>query len=231
MIDALSESSHVDEIFSLEGLAVFPGVSGRHMILSLTKGKSDSPTLIKIPSPGDTDRAEPFVSGAAPSIVFRKTAEQLFRGGRVDLEPPCDELLARLGRWPRLEELGDVRQGIAENPARVTRKAILEHGKPWRVGEGVFALTHEELARLDLSEAELGPIRPYHHLCDLGRYYLAEEASGVLIYSTAGTCPEVDRFPAIRDHLARFRAIMDARRETRRGVRRTFAGVFPCYCG
>jgi len=219
LIDALRHSTHVDEIFSLDGLAVFPGVSGRHMILSLTKGKSNSPTLIKAPSPGHTDRAEAFISGRAPLIVFRKTPEQLFRDGRIDLQPPADELLGRLGLLPRLEELGTVRQGIAENPARVTRKAARRHGGPWRVGDGVFALTSDELARLRLSERERGLIRPYHHLRDLGRYYLAQEPSGVLIYSTARTCPDVDRFPAVRDHLARFRAIMDARRETREGGR------------
>ena len=219
LIDALAESAHVDEIFSLDGLAVFPGVSGRHMILTLTKGKSNSPTLVKAPSPGGTDRAEPFISGRAPLIVFRKTPAQLFRDGRIDLQPPADELLARLGLLPRLEELGTVRQGIAENPARVTRKSAQRHGGPWQVGDGVFALTAEETARLRLSERERGLIRPYHRLGDLGRYYLADEASGVLIYSAARTCPDVDRFPAIRDHLARFRPIMDARRETRRGVR------------
>ena len=219
LIDALRESAHVDEIFSLEGLAVFPGVSGRHMILSLTKGKSGLPTVIKAPSGREKEPAEPFISGEAPLIVFQKTARQLFGEGGIDLEPPCDELLARLGRRPRLEELGQVRQGIAENPARVTRKAAREHGERWAVGEGVFALTYDELSRLELSQRERGLIRAYHHLGDLGRYYLAKEASGVLIYSTARTCGELERFPAIRDHLARFRAIMDARRETRQGVR------------
>ena len=219
LIQALRETAHVDEIFSLDGLAVFPGVSGRHMILSLTKGKSASATVIKAPASRTTDRAAPFVSGAAPLIVFQKTAKQFFREGGVDLEPPCDELLARLGQRTRLEESGKIRQGIAENPARVTRKAAREHGERWPAGTGVFALTYEELTRLDLSDRERGLIRAYHHLGDLGRYYLAEEASGALIYSTPGTCADIGRFPAIRDHLARFRPIMDARRETRRGVR------------
>ena len=219
LIDALGESAHVNEIFSLDGLAVFPDVSGRHMILTLTKGKSSSPTLIKAPSPGDTDRAEPYLSGRAPLIVFQKTPAQLFRDGRIDLEPPCDELLARLGQLARLEDLGVIRQGIADNPARVTRKAVREHGGRWQVGDGVFALTAEELAQLKLSAPERGLIRPYYRLSDLGRFYLAAEASGVLIYSTAQTCPDVDRFPAIRDHLARFRPIMESRRETRRGTR------------
>jgi adenine-specific DNA-methyltransferase len=57
-------------------------------------------------------------------------------------------------------------------------------------------------------------------LADLGRYYLAPRPSMRLIYSTEATWPDVDQFPRLRDHLARFRAILDQRRETRQGRRR-----------
>jgi hypothetical protein len=40
------------------------------------------------------------------------------------------------------------------------------------------------------------------------------------LYATGRTCPEIDRFPTVREHLARFRPIMEARRETRAGARR-----------
>jgi hypothetical protein len=40
-----------------------------------------------------------------------------------------------------------------------------------------------------------------------------------LIHSTAETCPDVSDFPAIGRHLARFRPILEARRETREGRR------------
>jgi len=215
----LRESAHVEEIFLLDGLKVFDGVAGRHMILRVGKG-GRGPTTIK--RPGATGRvdAEPFVRGTAPVVVFRKEPEQLFRGGRIDLEPACDGLLAKLARWPTLGTLGNVRQGIAENPASVTRKTNRRHGGRWEPGEGVFALRGGELARLDLPAGERGLIRPYHDLGDLGRYHLAEEPSLWLIYTTARTCPEIDRYPAVRAHLARFRPIMEARRETRRGTRR-----------
>jgi len=219
LLAALRESVHVDELFLLDGLKVFPKVTGRHMILTLTKGTSRKPTTIKRAAAGDRVDAEPFLSGTAPVVVFLKTPRQLFRAGRIDVEPPCDSLLAKLARWPRLGSLGKVRQGIVENPATVTRKTNERHGSPWRPGEGVFALTREELDGLELSERELRLLRPYHDLCDLGRYSLAEEPSRMLIYSTAETCADIDRYPAIRAHLARFRPIMEARRETRQGVR------------
>jgi len=217
---ALRESAHVEEIFLLDGLKVFDGVSGRHMILRVTKGAGRGPTTIKRPGAASHVDAEPFVRGTAPVVVFQKDRDQLFRDGRIDVEPACDELLAKLARGTPLGALGKVRQGIAENPAGVTRKTNERHGGRWEPGEGVFALTRAELARLNLPARERRLIRPYHDLGDLGRYFLAPEPSLALIYATARTCPEIDRYPAVRAHLARFRPIMEARRETRRGTRR-----------
>jgi hypothetical protein len=214
LIGALRESAGIEEIFLLDSLDVFPGVAGRHMILTITKGNRQRPTTIKRPATGAATDAEPFLSGTAPLVIFCKTADQLFRHGRIDLERPCDELLAKLARWPRLDSVGRVRQGIAENPASVTRATHRRHGGRWPVGEGVFALLPDELQRLDLSEREMELIRPYHDLSDLGRYDLAREPSLRLVYSTPETCPDIDAFPTIRRHLARFRPIMEARRET-----------------
>lgn len=220
LVSALQENAWIEEIFSLGRARVFPGVSGRHMILSLVKDPGRQPTTIKRAATPDADDAEAILAERTPLDVFQKTAEQLFRGGRLDLEPPADELLAKLTRWPRLGTLGAVRQGIVENPASVTANANRQHGNRWRLGEGVFALTGAEAASLGLSEAESHLLRAYHDLGDLGRYFLAETPSRWLIYSTAETCPRIDDYPVLHAHLARFRPIMEGRRETRLERRR-----------
>jgi methylase of polypeptide subunit release factors len=220
LLAALRESAQVEEIFLLDRLKVFRQVSGRHMILRLTKGAGARPTTIKRASATSQGDAEPYLRGTAPVVRFEKTADQLFRHGRIDLEPPCDELLSKLARWTPLSALGKIRQGIVENPATVTRKTNQQHGSAWSPGEGVFTLRPDELVRLNVPQGERRLLRPYHDLCDLGRYFLAEEPSLALIYATPQTCPDIDRYPALRAHLARFRPIMEARRETRAGARR-----------
>ncbi len=216
LIRAMTEDAHVDEIFFFEKLKVFKRVSGQHLIFRLTKGPSDAGTTIKRVVPAGEPTAEPFILGTARVVAFTKTRAQLFEGGRVDLQEPADALLARLELHDRLECLGEIRQGIAENPASVNPKTNKKYDERWTVGEGVFALSTEEVRRLELPEQERQLLRPYHDLCDLGRYYLAEEPSLALIYSTKQTCPEIREFPVLKNHLDRFRPIMEARRETRK---------------
>ena len=242
LIGRLRDECRIEEIFLLDRAKVFAGVSGRHMILTLAKGTGGGATQIRRPagaadlphasrgsSPADRafdgqkDRpadGESLLCGRAATYRFEKTPEQLFRNGRLDLEPPAaDSLPAGALPCSPLGRLGIIRQGIAENPAAVTRRTHEAYGKRWPVGEGVFAMSPEAADRLGLSQAERALLRPYHDLCDLGRYFLRAEPSLRLIYATPRTCPEIDRFPAVRRHLERFRPIMEARRETRSGLR------------
>ncbi|NLS95636.1 MAG: N-6 DNA methylase [Planctomycetaceae bacterium] len=219
LITSLRETVHVEEIFQLDRLQVFPGVAGRHMMLVLAKPPSAAPTTVRLPVLDEPGDARPYVEGSAEVRSFTKLPAQLFRNGLLDLEPPAERLLDRLARFPTLGQLGKIRQGIAENPAAVTKAARRKHGELWPLGEGVFALTPEELERLDLPPAEQEPIRPYHDLCDLGRYERAEDPSLRLIYSTRETWPRLGDCPILAAHLARFRPIMEARRETRQGIR------------
>ena len=168
---------------------MFPGAAGRHVIFRLRKGKAGS-TCVKLVEAAGHVAAEPFLRGEAPVRIFEKSPEQLFRQGRLDLQPPADGWLAKIALLPPLGSLGEVRQGIAENPAAINAKTNRRYQNAWRIGEGVFALTPTEVAALELSAAEQEVLRPYHDLCDLGRYDLAAEPSRMLIYSTKQTFPD-----------------------------------------
>lgn len=175
------------------------------------------PTLVKLVRPIEETTAEPFVVGTALVNVFSKLVSQVFRHGKVDLQPPASGILAKIEKGTSLEELGNIRQGIAENPASINRKTNEKFGSRWQVSEGVFALRPAELRRLSLSKAEEKLLWPYHDLCDIDRYWLADHPSLSLIYSTRNTCPDIKIYPRLHAHLKRFRAIMEKRRETENG--------------
>ncbi len=160
--------------------------------------------------------AEPFVRGLMPPETYTKQPDQVVREGRLDLDPlePQQHWTENSSCEP-LARLAEIRQGVVENPASVTPRTNRQFAGRWRVGEGVFALRPEELERLDLPEQERRLLKPYHDLCDLGRYELAPRASLWLIHATAQTWPRLDDFPMLARHLQRFRPIMEAHRETR----------------
>ena len=225
LLEQLNREAHIDEVFDLDRLDVFPNVGGRHMIIRISKNRRQRPTIIKWAasaqsseinqSSGTDGGIRSLLNGSATLSVFEKTAEQLFRHGRIDLEPPHDEFLGLLARGTPLGRLGKVRQGIAENPSAINLRTNRKFCDRWSVGEGVFVLTPEEVAALDLPESEKTLLRPYHVLCDLGRYKMAARPSRFLIYSTAETWGKLDMFPVLGRHLQRFGPIMENRRETR----------------
>ncbi|MFH0800726.1 MAG: DNA methyltransferase [Pseudomonadota bacterium] len=217
LIDVLRNDTHIDELFYLGKLRVFEKVSGQHMILRVSKGKSDKNICIIIADDTKGGDAELCVRGIGPIKAYDKTPKQLFHGSKVDLQFPAGGLISKIEKHPQLCHYGRVRQGIAENPASINRKTNTKHGGRWRVGEGVFALSKNELKGMKLSSKEKSIIRPYYDLCDIGRYRIASDPSLRLIYSTRRTCPNIDKFPNLRKHLSHFRVVMEARRETKNG--------------
>jgi len=217
LIAELRDNTHIDEIFFFNKLKVFNKVSGQHMILRVINKSLNKPTTIKLVEPKDETTAEPFVIGNASLKVFKKTTNQLFRNLKIDLYEHSGELFDKFKSWVDLYKLGDIRQGIAENPASINRKTNEKYGNRWKINQGVFALQKEELEKLKLPKSEQKLIRPYFDLCDLGRYAIASKPSLFLIYSTRKTCPNIKMFPNIQKHLAGFKIIMLERRETKKG--------------
>jgi hypothetical protein len=216
LIQSLASDVQVEEIFDLSDLPIFAGVQGRHMILTIRKTPPTDEIVVKATGVGGT--AARYLDGRAPAVVIRKPSSEVFRHGRVDLLPD-DPLLEKIARHPPLHTLAEIRQGIAENPAIINRRTNERFDNRWREGEGVFALTIEELNALSPSYDELKLMRPYHMGADITRLAVAKAPSRWLIYTTAETCPDIELFPALHAHLERFRPVMEARRETQRGKR------------
>ena len=217
LIAAFHENAHIEEMFLLGDLKIFENVSGQHMILRLTNESRADPTRIKVVRTNSGTTADAVLSGKASVVEYLKNPGQLFRSGRIDCRPDSTHLLAKLERANSLGELGRIRQGIAENPAAINPRTNARFGQRWRVGQGVFVLHLDELEQLKLSKRAKTLLRPYHKLADLGRYSINANPKHCLIYSTKHTCPQIDDFPALREHLGKFQVIMEQRRETRSG--------------
>lgn len=223
LIRALKNETHIDEIFLLENLDVFKRVAGQHMILRLTKTNTQNPTRIKRVPRQQKGNPAPFLEGQTAVLFDQKTHQQLFKHDRIELQPCTTvqrSIMEKLEAFPKLGTLGVIRQGIAENPSRINKKTNAEFGEKWKLNAGVFTLSPHEVEQLKLSPVEQGLLRPYFELCDLDRYWIAATPSRELIYSTSKTWPNASDFPALRQHLANYRPIMEKRRETQNGRRK-----------
>lgn len=168
------------------------------------------------------ERLRPMSFGAAVSVALCR-----------DERDRAEELERHASR--RLGDVYEVRQGIVPGPDVVTPKALKrlhkadpQTCKAWlketgiRPGMGVFVLTREEAGALDLTDRERDLLRPFYRASEVRGEGFPGEPTRFILYLTPETAADLDGLPAIAAHLARFRPLMDRRRETVEGLRAWF---------
>ncbi len=160
MIQRLREETTLRRIVLLGDVPLFPGVAGRHMILQLTKGRREqSCEVVDLSAQPDPLT---LLTGSPAAVVpwkWCQSQDSLFVGLQVVAFRPRPSARQMKGRQS-LEDEFLVRQGIAENPPRVTRRMSQESGETLTPGAGVFVLTSSEVAGLGLSDIEREHLRP-----------------------------------------------------------------------
>jgi hypothetical protein len=240
LIDRLEREAEIQEIFLLGDGPIFENVSGRHMIFRLQKqtalaGASRSHCRVTdlsreatglIEALDQLARARGAEAGSSAKVdslrdengtAYDIPRGSLFRHGQLLLGRPRKWLVS-LEKLRPLEELYEVRQGMAENPPSISRRIAAEFGERYRAGEGVFVLTAAELAALELTAEESHFVRPYYQTSEVARYRLPPLPSHFVLYLTRITAPTVEHCPRLAHHLERFRPILERRRETRSGT-------------
>ncbi|NOZ87666.1 MAG: N-6 DNA methylase [Deltaproteobacteria bacterium] len=139
---------------------------------------------------------------------------------------------------PRLGDYFTVSQGLVPGPAKASIKAIArvleahdmdptpkaaskwakDHG--FTPGEGVFILSTSKARSLISSGVPENLFRDFLRQSDL----LGDRptVSRKVLYLTKNTCTDIHAYPALLEHLSRFRPILEQRRETRNGARDWF---------
>ena len=205
LIRRLQQETTIERMTLLGNRHVFDGVSGRHMILQLRRGREATDCQI-----------------LDATHTAAETAPQRVR--QADLY--WNDRLVTAGKQPRLSQLPhktpledrfQVRQGMAENPPTVSRRHLSQLETPAAVGDGVFVLRPAEIAALDLRGAEAECLKPYYYPRDITRYHLPPHDGTCVLYLDGKTQTDLEASERILRHLARFRPLMEARRETRQG--------------
>ncbi|MGQ0634835.1 MAG: Eco57I restriction-modification methylase domain-containing protein [Planctomycetaceae bacterium] len=210
LIERLRTQTALEEIELLGAARLFAGVSGRHLVFRARKGPPQGTACRVIYTNRTTD-----ATGERAESEFLIPHGELFCDGRIVLVP-ADRLSSIAAHARPLATEYQIRQGIAENPPRISRRVQRRFGDLWPLDAGVFVLSEAEVRALGPSPAERKLLRPYDQTAALGRYRLAPSATHRLLYLTRETAPTLTELPRIAAHLERFRPILDARREVRR---------------
>ena len=154
---------------------------------------------------------------ATHSITTRSVRQdELWSGDRLLAQTTVLNAVETCPTVP-LGEVFEVRQGIAENPPCVTKSAARLLQNNSLAGQGVFVVSREEVAALNLGAQEVALLRPYYALSTVGRFQVRQEPSHQLLYLTRQTAPRLDALPEISRHLTRFRPLLERRREVLSG--------------
>ncbi len=212
--ERVASETTLEEVMLLGAAPLFQGVSGQHMIFRLCKQvEPESRCRVHDLSSLSQDQIK---SRLSQEVAEPRTIPQseLWRGKQRQLQ--ISESRAQAS-GPLLGDFYEVRQGIAENPPFVTRKAALELGDANLAGRGVFVLTDDEVDSLQLNAIERELLRPYYALSAIERFQVAAKPTHQLLYLTRQTAPTLEEIPQLARHLEQFRAILNRRREVRSG--------------
>jgi Eco57I restriction-modification methylase/TaqI-like C-terminal specificity domain len=201
-------------------LRVFEQVAGHHMLHFYRSGAEQSLCLVKTLE-GSLDDIAAFEPSDHLRISEQTAADLFTANGEMRLYKATLSLATVLTVGERYE----VTQGVVQNPDRVSAVMARRYCLPQ--GNGVFVLEPTELAALRLSAAELSYVRPFYDESAVRRFHLQRSASNHLLYLTKKNCPTLRSLPNLARHLAPYREIMDARRETVKGTIKWFQLHWP----
>jgi len=122
-----------------------------------------------------------------------------------------------------LEKICNLNTGVSTGADRVTKTNIkLLHPDiiskyDIKSGTGIFVLSAEELKSLGLNKEEIKFIKPYFRDADINQYIINQPSESLqyLIYLSKKL--EIEKYPHIKEHLGKFKAILENRTECRDG--------------
>ena len=211
LISRVQNTLCIKEVLDIGKLKVFDDVVGHHMVAFYGKDHNSPHTLHKkcfndlsdITSRKSTNNLQ----------VSQLKYEEIFEGKEINFNTKikikaCD--IVELGN------ICDISQGVVEGTDKVGKKHIENNLTQEDLGTGIFLLTEQELLQLKLDVSEMTYIRSYIDSHSVRKYHIDNKIKH-LIYLNKYNCPNIQKLPNIRNHLSKFRSIMEGRRETIKG--------------
>jgi hypothetical protein len=244
--DLILSLAVVREVIFLSGRGYFPDAPGHDSVVMLLERCTDSVSrgssrarVIRVDAEyAGVRRLADRVSAAELASNKKSDGVQIetfdlpqaaWRGRPWFLSGSTGDLavLSILETYPRLGEAFVARQGVAPGTQRIGRAELTFLGAEWvtkhaiKQGEGVFVLTDDELAQLQLPATQRRYVRPFIKNSSIRRYAVDGTGRLWLLYLRHDEVRECD-CPDLVKHLSRFRPLLTRKREYRLGRRDWF---------
>ena len=104
----------------------------------------------------------------------------------------------------------EVANGIHPHHDFINKKIAFELNNEFKIGDGIFGLSNQELENLNLLENEEELIKPYFTSEQFSRYFASNENKLWLIYTSSKfkNPEEIKPFPNIKNHLDQFQSVI-----------------------
>jgi adenine-specific DNA-methyltransferase len=119
-----------------------------------------------------------------------------------------------------VKPFAEVNQGLRTGSDKVTPKHISENNLDFKKGEGIFIISENELAGLDLTTKEFDYIKPLFKNSDISKYYTNTTTKYNLIdlFFPNDKDVDLDKIPNILSHLSKYKKILENRKENANGI-------------
>lgn len=202
LIQRIQNELSFTNIVDIGKLKVFDEVSGHHMVAIYKKNKACDKFVYKklendisdIDKTVNTENVQ--VMALSNKDIFHND-EIIFKKDEIVLKEVID-----------LGQISNVSQGVVEAIDKLSKKSYGEsRRKDIAVGDGVFVLNKEEVARLKLNSQEKGILKLYIDPSDVWKYHI-NWSGKYLIYGDKQAKEDIKRNPDfinIKRHLDRFK--------------------------
>ncbi|MDW7671288.1 MAG: TaqI-like C-terminal specificity domain-containing protein, partial [Bacillota bacterium] len=165
-----------------------------------------------------------FTGKGATMTLFSDTDDLFDQRKQLLIRSPGKnrKLLEKIESTTRfqVQDLCLVNQGLVSGADKMTAKHEQLLGFPG-AGNGIFVLDNAEKQALLKAEPALEPfLKPFYKNSHIWPFRVSGQTDQWLLYLTDVLLPDLERFPALKQHLTPYRPLLEKRREVQMGIRR-----------
>ncbi len=201
LIKRVRENLAFTTVIDFDKIKIFESVSGRHMIHIYSKTNTNKNIIcnyIKVDISTFTDTID------QNTAIQIKNSEIFSLDEKISFEKINDIFINTI----ELGKLYEVSQGCVEATDKISFKALEKSRNKdnFKVGEGIFVLSKDEIKKLDLTDEEKSVVKRYLNTNNVDRYSIKFD-NEYLLYTDKATREKIknNEYPNLKNHLDRLK--------------------------